>query len=112
MYRLSPRTLDITRNIGALRHYPSGDLCERWTNGIFKSTVHRVVTRGGCERYSCAFFWEPNFETTVAPLPQCVSDEMPARYAPTTYGEYIMGKYAETHSGYDATSAAAVPDLL
>ena len=36
-----------------------GDLCERWTNGVFKSTVHRVVTKGGAgsERYSCAFFW-------------------------------------------------------
>jgi isopenicillin N synthase-like dioxygenase len=85
-----------------------GDLCERWTNGVFKSTVHRVVTAGACERYSCAFFWEPNFETAVEPLPQCVSDSRPAKYPPTTYGEYILGKYAETHSGISAAAAAVV----
>ena len=77
-----------------------GDLCERWTNGVFKSTVHRVVTGGERERCSCAFFWEPNFETAVAPLPQCVSEERPAKYPPTTYGEYILQKYAATHSGF------------
>lgn len=73
--------------------------------GVFKSTVHRVVTGGSGERYSCAFFWEPNFETVVAPLPQCVSDDAPAKFHPTTYGEYILGKYAETHSGFNATEA-------
>jgi isopenicillin N synthase-like dioxygenase len=43
---------------------------------VFKSTVHRVVTGGERERHSCAFFWEPNFDTAVAPLPQCVSDQV------------------------------------
>ena len=32
-----------------------GDLLERWTNGRFKSTLHRVVNTGR-ERYSTAFF--------------------------------------------------------
>jgi isopenicillin N synthase-like dioxygenase len=79
-----------------------GDLCERWTNGVFKSTRHRVVTTGAGVRLSAAFFWEPNFETDVSPLRECVSEENPARFEPTTYGAYILGKYAETHSGFDA----------
>ena len=53
-------------------------------------------------RLSAAFFWEPNFETDVSPLRECVSEENPARFEPTTYGAYILGKYAETHSGFDA----------
>ena len=37
----------------------------RWTNGVYRSTLHRVVTPGGRDRYSCAFFYEPNFDTLV-----------------------------------------------
>lgn len=92
----------------AVRHVPGafvcnvGDLCERWTNGVFKSTVHRVVTGGERERLSCAFFWEPNFDTAVAPLPQCVTASRPAKYPPTTCGEYLLGRYAATHSAFQS----------
>tara|TARA_B110000977_G_scaffold199982_2_gene288968 strand:+ start:5361 stop:6341 length:981 start_codon:yes stop_codon:yes gene_type:complete len=89
-----------------VRHVPGaficnvGDLCERWTNGVFRSTVHRVVSDGISERHSCAFFWEPDFDTWVEPLAKCVAENPPARYEPTTYGTYILGKYNETHSGF------------
>ena len=66
-----------------------GDLCERWTNGVFKSTVHRVVTAGTSERFSAAFFWEPNFDAVVKAVPRCVTDDNPAKFPPVVYGEYI-----------------------
>jgi isopenicillin N synthase-like dioxygenase len=83
-----------------------GDLCERWTNGVFKSTVHRVVTTAdlagrGNKRHSCAFFWEPDFDTFVEPLPACVAENPPRRYEPTTYGEYILAKYRATHADFE-----------
>jgi len=81
-----------------------GDLCEIWTNGLFKSTVHRVVTSGESERYSAAFFWEPNFECLVSPLSQCVTEDRPRRYEPVVYGDYILSKYAATHAGYSSTA--------
>lgn len=79
-----------------------GDMLERWTNGLFRSTLHRVVNTAGRERYSCAFFFEPNFNTQVKVLPCCVSEERPAAYPPTTAGEHLLSKYAATHAGYDA----------
>jgi len=79
----------------------SCNLSCRWTNGLFKSTLHRVVNTVGKERYSCAFFFEPNFNTRVEVLPCCVSEHRPAAYPPTTAGEHLLGKYAQTHAGYD-----------
>lgn len=73
----------------------------RWTNGLFKSTLHRVVNTTATNRYSCAFFFEPNFNTRVECLPCCVSEERPAAYPPTTAGEHLLAKYAQTHAGYD-----------
>jgi hypothetical protein len=42
-----------------------------------------------------ATFWEPNFETVVTPLPQCVTDDRPAKYPPVVYGDYILAKYKQ-----------------
>jgi isopenicillin N synthase-like dioxygenase len=42
-----------------------GDMLERWTNGRFKSTLHRVVRAESEDRYSIPFFYEPNFDTNV-----------------------------------------------
>ena len=72
----------------------------RWTNGKFKSALHRVVTLAGQERFSTAFFAEPNFEAEIAPLPTCVSEQDPPKWPPTTSGEYLMGRYNATHATY------------
>ncbi|CAL8469967.1 g9509 [Coccomyxa elongata] len=81
-----------------------GDMLERWTNGLFKSTLHRVITDGSRHRYSIPFFFEPDFDTRVECLPCCCSPDNPPRYPPTTSGQHLLDKYAQTHSGYDATS--------
>lgn len=51
-----------------------GDLFEFWTNGLFRSAVHRVVfpkeaRRGGEDRYSIAFFCHPVDDTVLEPVP-------------------------------------------
>ena len=38
-----------------------GDMLERWTNGLWKSTRHRVVHGGGNYRVSVPFFFEPDW---------------------------------------------------
>lgn len=88
-----------------------GDCMMRWTNDVYVSTPHRVVNRGGRERYSLAFFLDPNPDAEIACLPTCTSTERPPRYAPitaadhlrarldATYGRRTTGKPGEPNSG-------------
>jgi isopenicillin N synthase-like dioxygenase len=70
-----------------------GDMIERWTNGIWKSTRHRVIHRGDGYRVSVPFFFEPNFDAVVKPLASCVqaSGGKPL-FEATTYGGHLLGK--------------------
>jgi isopenicillin N synthase-like dioxygenase len=47
-----------------------GDCLMRWTNDVYVSTPHRVVSPPGRERYSIAFFLDPNPDAVVAVLPR------------------------------------------
>lgn len=68
-----------------------GDCLMRWTNDIYVSTPHRVQvpTR---ERYSIAFFLDPNPDAIVDVLPSCVSVDRPAKYPPVTGADYLKQK--------------------
>ncbi|CAB4874305.1 unannotated protein [freshwater metagenome] len=72
-----------------------GDALAVWTNDYWKSTIHRVVPTmapGGTPRRSIALFQDGNFDTPLAVLPQFVTTDHPARYAPTTLGEHVTNK--------------------
>jgi isopenicillin N synthase-like dioxygenase len=77
-----------------------GDMLERWTNGMYCSTLHRVINVSGRERYSAPFFLEPAFDTVVECLHTCCSFENPARYPPITSGMHLLEKYRETHADF------------
>jgi len=82
-----------------------GDMLERWTNGMYRSTKHRVVVTSSCERYSAPFFYEPNFDAQVSCLDVCTSDDNPPKYPPITSGEHLLQKYKETHTDFTPAEA-------
>ncbi|KAL3497538.1 hypothetical protein ACH5RR_040270 [Cinchona calisaya] len=73
-----------------------GDLMERWTNCLFRSTMHRVVPTGQ-ERYSAAFFFDPNPDCMVECLKSCCSESCPPRYPPIRSGDYIEERFRLTY---------------
>ena len=73
-----------------------GELTERWTNGLYPATVHRVINTSGHDRYSMPFFLDTNFDTRVECLESCRDAAHPPRYAPVLGGEYLIRRYDET----------------
>ncbi len=73
-----------------------GDLMSRWTNGRWRSTLHRVVNppagSRGTRRLSMVAFTAPSSATQVACLPSCVSASNPARFEPVNAQAYVQGK--------------------
>ncbi|XP_074274292.1 kihadalactone A synthase LFS-like isoform X1 [Silene latifolia] len=74
-----------------------GDMLERWSNGVFKSTLHRVIGNGQ-ERYSIAYFVEPGHDCVVECLPTCQSETIPPKFPSVRYGAYLSQRYKDSHA--------------
>jgi isopenicillin N synthase-like dioxygenase len=71
------------------------DFLMRWTNGLYKSTIHRVVTKPGSgERYSVPFFFSINYDADVEALPEQVVGK--SIYRPMKAGEYVLERLRAT----------------
>ncbi|KAJ6584970.1 hypothetical protein B0H19DRAFT_1107527 [Mycena capillaripes] len=80
-----------------------GEMWEVWSNGLYKSTLHRVVHRSSNYRVSVPFFFEPNFNAHVQPLAaakriQLEGDSVPEKRS-VVYGEFLMAKVGNNFAG-------------
>lgn len=80
-----------------------GDLVQTLTNDRYISTLHRVINRGGKERYSIPFFMDLDFDAVVEPVPGCVSDENPSRYTSYTCGQHKYRRFVDSYSHLQGT---------
>lgn len=74
-----------------------GDCLMRWSNDIYVSTPHRVTTPPGRDRYSVAFFLDPNPETEIACLRGCSAPGKPAKYPPILAADYLRERLVATY---------------
>ncbi|KAJ4712702.1 2-oxoglutarate (2OG) and Fe(II)-dependent oxygenase superfamily protein [Melia azedarach] len=91
-----PRLWEDVPNIKGAFIVNIGDMMERWTNCLFRSTLHRVMPAGQ-ERYSAAFFLDPNSECVVECLKSCCSESCPPRFAPIRSGDYLKERFRLTY---------------
>ena len=68
------------------------DMMQRWTNGRFVSTPHRVRNRTGRDRISAPFFANPDYGAVITPL-EGGGRNAGASYAPLACGPYVEAAY-------------------
>ncbi len=75
----------------------SGDMLQQLTNGLLKSTTHRVVNPGNerDRRFSMPFFVHPRQEVDLTPLPNCIAKTGTQRFPSITAGAYLMQRLRE-----------------
>lgn len=75
----------------------SADMLQNLTNGILKSTTHRVVNPDNSKdaRFSMPFFVHPRPECSLNPLASCINKVGEVRYPNRTVGEYLEERLRE-----------------
>ncbi|XP_062001522.1 probable 2-oxoglutarate-dependent dioxygenase SLC1 [Rosa rugosa] len=78
-----------------------GDHLEIFSNGRYKSVLHRVVVNSSKSRISVASLHSLPFDTVVRPSPKLVDEANPIRYRDTDFAnflEYIASRDHQTNS--------------
>ncbi|HEY7502333.1 MAG TPA: 2-oxoglutarate and iron-dependent oxygenase domain-containing protein [Vicinamibacterales bacterium] len=81
-----------------------GDMLDRMTSGVYRSTPHRVRNPTGRARLSWPFFFDPGFDARVGPIDPdaAVVDDKGERWDRAsvhefhgTYGDYVLAKVSK-----------------
>ena len=74
-----------------------GDLLERWTDGAFRSTPHRVINSSAEERLSLVLAFDPNPETMIDAA-DIYGDRHQAKQDAISCGDYLIWRFAKAFS--------------
>lgn len=81
-----------------------GDMLDRLTGGVYRSTPHRVRNLSGRDRLSFPLFYDPGFDAEIRPLPDhaVIDDDAATRWDCASvhdfqgsYGDYLTAKVAK-----------------
>jgi isopenicillin N synthase-like dioxygenase len=78
-----------------------GDLMARWTNGLYRSNMHRVKNNNasGRDRYSVPFFYSPDPKARIECLPTCFDAGHPPQFEACTASEHLLEMFRRSY-GY------------
>lgn len=66
-----------------------GQFLERWTNGRFRATPHRVIPPVKNERFTIPVFVNPNFHSQCETIPTCTGPDNPPKYPKESYWDFF-----------------------
>lgn len=82
-----------------------GDMLEKMTGGLYRSTPHRVLNKSGNDRLSFPLFFDPGFDTIIEPVEGIDTsllqtheqrwDNANVHEFGGTYGEYLLNKVSK-----------------
>jgi isopenicillin N synthase-like dioxygenase len=92
-----------------------GDMLDRLTGGVYRSTPHRVLNASGRSRLSFPYFFDPGFDARIASLPGHAAPETSGgrwdganlHAFEGTYGDYLLGKVGKVFPGLAGSISAA-----
>ncbi|PHT57034.1 putative 2-oxoglutarate-dependent dioxygenase [Capsicum baccatum] len=69
-----------------------GDMLKILSNGIYESTLHRVINNSPNYRVCVAYFYEPNFDAAIEPLDVCLKKTGGTKnFEGAVYGKHLKG---------------------
>jgi isopenicillin N synthase-like dioxygenase len=76
-----------------------GDIIPRWTNGLYRSNLHRVINANpsGRDRISIPLFYSPNYHARIEAVPGTVPPGEAPRFPPCSAGEHLSEMYRKTY---------------
>lgn len=81
----------------------TGEAVPVWSGGRWRATPHRVVNPKGRERYSVAYFFDPGFDTVIAPLKPV---DAGSDFAGFRFGDHVMSQLDATYDYREADARA------
>lgn len=75
-----------------------GDMIQRWTNGRYRSTLHRVINSSGRERFSIPFFHEGNADYEMRCIDACLEPGEKPLSEPITVIQHLEEMYRKTYA--------------
>ncbi len=90
-----------------------GDLLSHWTNGRWRSTLHRVMNppralTGSTQRLSMVLFSRPDDGAEISCLPTCHDALLPPKYLPVKAGAFTRAKMEQSAAQKAPVESAAV----
>lgn len=88
----------------------AGDFLPIYTNGLWRSNVHRVLApavdsdAARRSRFSTVFFTGPSEDSIVEPIDTCVSDERPKAFEAVRSGDWLEMRLAAGQSERDKSN--------
>ena len=95
-YTVEPKENELVVNLG--------DMMALWTNGLWKSTLHRVVNPKelhdkSSDRQTIGYFMHPDYDAIIDTIPTCINEQRPKVFNPISAGEHIAKKIKASHEG-------------